>query len=63
MRADGIGLKRLTRNGLEDGAPTWSPDGREIAFDRQTRINGDDYRIYVVSRAEAVSERSRLLCS
>jgi dipeptidyl aminopeptidase/acylaminoacyl peptidase len=32
MIADGTGLKRLTRNPGDDHAPSWSPDGRRIAF-------------------------------
>jgi Tol biopolymer transport system component len=32
MNADGTGLKRLTRNPGDDHAPSWSPDGRRIAF-------------------------------
>ena len=40
IKADGSGLRRLTRNTLADNNPVWSPDGRRIAFtrdrDRQT---------------------------
>jgi Tol biopolymer transport system component len=32
MNADGTGLKRLTRNRGHDHGPSWSPDGRRIAF-------------------------------
>lgn len=31
-RADGAGATRLTRNPAPDTSPTWSPDGRRIAF-------------------------------
>jgi Tol biopolymer transport system component len=34
MNADGTGKRRLTRNGIWDGSPTWSPDGRSILFVR-----------------------------
>jgi len=32
MNADGSGPRRLTRYPRWDGWPTWSPDGRKIAF-------------------------------
>jgi Tol biopolymer transport system component len=32
MSADGGGLRRLTRNGLADALPIWSPNGTRIAF-------------------------------
>ncbi len=32
VNADGSGLQRLTENLAQDGLPTWSPDGRAIAF-------------------------------
>ena len=32
VRADGSGLSRLTRSRADDEHPTWSPDGRRIAF-------------------------------
>ena len=30
--SDGAGLRRLTRNSARETAPSWSPDGRAIAF-------------------------------
>lgn len=32
MNADGSNPQRLTENGSNEGLPTWSPDGRTIAF-------------------------------
>jgi Tol biopolymer transport system component len=32
MNADGSGQRKLSRNGYYDGHPSWSPDGRRIAF-------------------------------
>jgi Tol biopolymer transport system component len=32
MNLDGSGIKRLTNNAANDGLPTWSPDGRTIAY-------------------------------
>ena len=34
MNADGSNLRQLTTGGLDDGNPSWSPDGEKIAFER-----------------------------
>lgn len=34
--ADGTGVTRLTSGAVEDNYPTWSPDGRKLAFGRET---------------------------
>jgi Tol biopolymer transport system component len=49
VRADGTGLRQLTQGTFEDFSPTWSPDGREIAFVRGEavfvmRADGTDVR-------------------
>jgi Tol biopolymer transport system component len=36
VRPDGRGLRRLTRGSDFDSVPTWSPDGRRLAFVRET---------------------------
>jgi Tol biopolymer transport system component len=46
MNADGSGLRRLTRNPAVDADPTWSPDGRRIAFESK---RGGNFDIYVMN--------------
>lgn len=46
MDRDGTGIVRLTHDLAEDGWPTWSPDGAQIAF--QSERNGN-YDIYVMN--------------
>ena len=43
MRADGTGVRRLTRHESWDGAPAWAPDGRAAFFYSQ---RGGESRIY-----------------
>jgi TolB protein len=45
MRADGSDLRQLTP-GTSDENPSWSPDGRRIAFDRLT---GEGYDVFVMN--------------
>ncbi len=43
MRADGSGVRRLTHHENWDGAPAWTPDGRQVVFYSQ---RDGDPRIY-----------------
>ena len=52
MKTDGTGLKRLTDAQKKSGkssnneSPTWSPDGRHIAFSSD---RSDNLQIYIIS--------------
>jgi TolB protein len=41
MNADGSGVRRLTTNDYYDASPTWSPDGRRIAFVATPGVRAD----------------------
>jgi TolB protein len=47
MNADGSARRRLTRR-AGDGDPTWSPDGRRIAYRRD---NGTNFDLWIVPAA------------
>ena len=59
--ADGSGLRRLTSHRDSEFDPTWSPDGRRIAYRRQDEESG---QIYVMnadgSRQRNVTRRRGL---
>ena len=46
MNADGSNVVQLTHNDVNDGYPTWSPDGTEIAF--HSNRDGDS-EIYIMN--------------
>jgi Tol biopolymer transport system component len=41
MNADGSGLRRITKSSARDTSPSWSPDGKRIAFARQRGEEGE----------------------
>ena len=53
MNSDGSNQKKLTKSHATDGNPAWSPNGQQIAFDRE--LNGK-YYVYVMD-ADGSNER------
>ena len=56
MNADGTGVLRRTNNGASDYAPTWSPDGQQIAF---TSDRDGNFEIYVMNADGSGQTRRR----
>ena len=54
MNAGGSGVTRLTDNEVHDGSPTWSPNGRRIAFESS---RDGDLEIYVMNADGAGATR------
>ena len=50
INADGSGLRTLTRNRSDEFGPTWSPNGRRIAFDCAGARRGSESDIHVINR-------------
>lgn len=46
IHIDGTNMKQLTHNNVDDGHPTWAPNGKQIAF---TGMVGDIYHIFSVN--------------
>ena len=49
MNADGSDQTRLTNNPAPDSGPSWSPDGKKIAFMSRSDENLDIIEIYVMN--------------
>ena len=61
MRADGTGVRRLTRHERWDGAPAWAPDGRAAFFYSQRDGESRIYRTAVGAAADAESAGAELI--
>ena len=58
MDADGNNLTRLAKHEWHDAVPTWSPDGRKIAFHSQRLFaHGTRNHIYVITAEGEELER------
>jgi len=55
--ADGTGVRRLTQNDFQEGAPTWSPSGDRITFEGYTQQVG----IYIVDVVDGAAANQRRL--
>ncbi|MAF10867.1 hypothetical protein CMK11_10505 [Candidatus Poribacteria bacterium] len=55
MAPDGRKVTNLTRHGAWDSDPTWSPDGREIAF--KSKRNAPDRDIFILAVAGRKARR------
>ena len=54
IQTDGTNKVQLTHNDVDDGHPTWAPDGKRIAF---TAMVEDIYQIFVMSAAGGTAKQ------
>ena len=54
IHIDGTNKKQLTHNDVDDGHPTWAPNGKQIAF---TAMVGDIYQIFSVNAADGTAKQ------
>ena len=51
---DGINKTQLTHNDVDDGHPTWSPNGKQIAF---SSMVADIYQIFIIDAAGGTAKQ------
>jgi len=54
MNANGTGQRRLTRTAANESRPSWSSDGRKIAFTREV---GGSFELYVMNADGSAQRR------
>ncbi len=54
IQTDGTNQTQLTHNNVDDGHPTWAPDGKRIAF---TSMVEDVYQLFVVSASGGTAKQ------
>ena len=54
IHIDGTNKRQLTHNDVDDGHPTWAPNGKQIAF---TAMVGDIYQIFSVDAAGGTAKQ------
>lgn len=57
MNDDGSNIRRLTNNPLSDGRPRWSPDGKQIVFDRRVNLQDTQRWHLFIMDADGTNER------
>ncbi len=57
MNDDGSNIRRLTNNPLSDGRPRWSPDGKQIVFDRRVNLRDTQRWHLFIINADGTNER------
>ena len=54
MNADGSNIINLTEDPLEDYSPSWSPDGKWIAY---TNGNSSNYDVWIIQVESKIKKR------
>ena len=61
VKADGSEVRTLTTGSGNSGVPSWSPDGKALAFDEQARVTNDSTLWIVRRRADGTWDTPQVL--